>query len=65
MDEPYTAGNRAIKSIPKSEQRAIQDAIAEMRQLDIDARKPGFSKEKAAKRKAEIKRYLRSQGVSI
>ena len=47
----------------KSEERNIKEAVSEMEQLDLDARKPGLSKEKAKKRKEEIKKYLKKQGV--
>lgn len=51
------------KQVRKSEQRAISEAIEEMKQLDRDARRSGFSKEKAKIRKREIKEYLRRQKI--
>ena len=63
MNEVHAEGDRVKKQVPKRERRAITEAVQEMQQLDRDARKPGYSKEKAAKRKRELQEYLRRQGI--
>lgn len=54
---------RALKRLNNTKQRVINEATNELRQLDADARKPGFSKEKAARRKQEIYKAMKKDGL--
>ena len=63
--DPYEADKigRAGRKVTKQEQRDIAKITEEMKHLDRDARKPGYSKERAAIRKAELKKMLSKYGV--
>lgn len=55
--------NKAKKRLTKIQQKVASEASQELRQLDIDARNSGFSKEKARRRKQDIYRAMRKDGI--